>query len=112
MSKSLNPYDFGNNFQLVENCQKISVDDLVRIATKDLKKRIVEAQIEALGINLNLTTTSTRFAGQRLCFQCPVCTKRIRTIYQTVNGSIACRACLGLKYKKRRYKGMIEQSIL
>jgi len=107
MNKLLSPYDLGT-FQTVETSRKVSVDELVRNALKDLKKRLVEAQIEALGIDINITTSKTRFNGERLYFQCPSCNKKVRNLYQTANDRIACRECLGLYYKKQRYKGMIE----
>jgi len=94
--------------ELVETCQKITIDELVRKTSKMLKKQIVEAQIEALGIPIKLTTSKTRFNGERLWFVCPYCSKRIHTLYENLSGNIGCRKCLGLSYKKSRYKGMIE----
>ena len=48
MNNLINPYDLGTS-QIVEDMQRVSINELVRKATKDLKKRIVEAQIETLG---------------------------------------------------------------
>ena len=104
-NNSINQRDLG--FSLVaENCQKIKIEDLVREAKKTLKVRLVEAQIEALGVSLQLTTSKTRFNGERLWFVCPLCSKRVGTLFS--NGSVGCRKCLGLVYKKQRYKGMLE----
>jgi hypothetical protein len=89
--------------------QKVSVDQLVRTATKDLKKRIVESQIDALGANLSLTTSKTRFDGERIWFQCPLCKKRAGVLYGKEE-TFGCRKCLSLVYKGQRFKGMIESS--
>lgn len=108
MNNLLNPYDLGN-YQTVENCQKISVNDLVRIATKNLKKLIIEAQIEALGLSFKLTTSKSRFNGERLWFVCPICSKRAGTLFNdSLRNLTGCRKCLNLLYSKQRYKGMIE----
>jgi len=104
----INQRDLGFS-PIVENCQKISVDELVRKATKNLKKRLVEAQIEALEANVKLTTSRTMFGGERLWFACPLCAKRSGILYQhPIGGTIGCRNCLSLIYKKQRYKGMVE----
>lgn len=109
MNNLINPYDLGT-FLVAENCQKISVNELVRNAQKVVKKRIVEAQIDALGVALSLTTSKTRFGGERLWFVCPGCKNRSGVLYQqSPISTIACRKCLGLVYKKQRYKGMIER---
>lgn len=108
MNNLLSPYDLGKN-ENIENCQKISVNELVRTVSKDLKKRIVEAQIEALGVPVRLTTSRSRFNGERLWFACPICTKRVGTLYYNSSRNITgCRKCLHLLYAKQRFKGMIE----
>ncbi len=108
MYHSINPYDLGDS-QLVEHTQSVSVNSLLRQARKQLKLRLVEAQIEALGITISLTTSRTRFNGERIWFVCPLCEKRVGILYQSPV-LIGCRKCLYLKYKKQRYKGMLEDS--
>lgn len=104
----IKPYDLGK-INLVEHSQKILIDELVRKATKDLKKRIIEAQIEALGIQIAFTTSNTRFNGKRYWFSCPICSKRVGIIYKhSISSQIGCRNCLKIQYKKQRFKGMIE----
>ena len=93
---------------VAENCQKIKVNELVRQATKDLKKRLVETQIESLGVPVALTTSKTRFSGERLWFVCPTCSRRAGVIFRTPANSLGCRRCLCLIYKQQRYKVMIE----
>lgn len=108
MNNLLSPYDLGN-FQTVESCQKLSVNELVRSATKDLKKRIVEAQIEALGMQIKLTTSKSRFNGERLWFACPICAKRAGMLfYDSLQNITGCRKCLNLIYKNQRFKGMLD----
>jgi len=90
----LNPYDLGD-FLVAENCFKIKVDDLVRKAQEGLKIRLLEAQIEALGANINLTTSKTKFNGERIWFVCPNCKKRVGTLYKhSTEEIIGCRICL------------------
>lgn len=108
MNNLISPYDLGVS-QTVEDTQRVSVNELVRKATKDLKKRLVEAQIEALGVSLHLSTSKTRFNGERLWLVCPVCDKKVGTLFN--NGLVACRKCLGLIYRKQRFKGMVEMNI-
>lgn len=107
----INPYDLGKN-NLADSCQKIRIDDLVRMLKKDLKAKIITTQIEALGFKIKLGTSKTRFNGERLWFLCPTCNRRVGTIYQhPISAIIGCRICLGLNYKKQRYKGMTELKI-
>ena len=102
--KMLTPYDLGS-YLVVENCDRLKVDELVAKSLKELKKRLVQAQIEALGVNINLITSRTRFNGQRIWFQCPHCKKRIGTLYKhPIGGVLGCRVCLNLKYKRQRFK--------
>ncbi len=104
----INPYDLGS-FQLADSLQKIHIDELVRRAKKVLKQRLVEAQIESLGIAVRLTISKTRFSGERLWFVCPVCAKRVGTLYRHgLKEIVGCRNCLEVKYRKQRYKGMLE----
>lgn len=93
----------------MEDAQKISINELIRKSKTELKKKLVESQIEALGTNIQLCGTRTRFGGERLWFLCPQCGTRVGTLYShAMKGAVACRQCVGLKYKKQRYKGMIE----
>ena len=110
MGNSLSPYDLGNFF-VAENCQRISVDELVRKANKMLRRRLVEAQIEALGISVQLATSKTLFHGERFWFLCSLCGKRKGVLYRhPAVGLIGCRTCLKLKYIKQRFKVMVEIS--
>ncbi len=107
----LNPYDLGS-FLVVENFEKIKVDDLISKAQKELKRRLLQAQIEVLGVVVNLTTSKTKFNGERFWFACPNCKKRVGALYRhPVVEIIGCRTCFNLKYRKQRFKGMVESSV-
>lgn len=106
----LTPYDLGS-FQIADNCLKIKVDDLVRKAQQGLKIRLLEAQTEALGVTVSFTISKTKFNGKRIWFVCPNCKRRVGTIYKhSTQEIVGCRICLSLRYKKQRFKGMIESS--
>jgi hypothetical protein len=104
----MTPNDLGV-FQTVECHQKINVNDLVRQASKEVKLRLLEGKVEVLGLDLDFTTTKTRLGGERLWFVCPQCGRRVGVIYkQASQEKIGCFRCLNLKYRKQRFKGMLE----
>ena len=104
----INPYDLGNSC-LADYSRRINVDDLVREAKRKLKPELMQSQIETLGVQVKFTTTKTRFNGERLWFLCPICERRIHTLYQhPIQHIVGCRTCLRLVYSKQRFKGMIE----
>lgn len=105
----INPYDLGD-LQLSDTTQKIQIDQLVKQAKKELKFKLVGAQIELLGIVVRFTTSKTRFNGERLWFVCPLCQKRTGVLYRhSLKEMVGCRNCFEIKYRKQRYKGMIEE---
>ncbi len=99
--KTIKPNDLGQN-KIVEWCQKIRVEDYIRQASKDLKKRLIESELEINNIPIKLGTSKTRFGGERFWFICPICQKRIGNLFQ-INNQIACRTCLKLKYKAQNF---------
>lgn len=95
---------------IVDYCQKIDINDLVVEAKKQLKVKLVQSQIETLGVDIALATTKTRFNGERIWLVCPNCKRRSGTLYKNpLNEAVGCRLCLNLFYFKQRYKGMAEQ---
>lgn len=107
----IKPYDLGQ-FQLADHAQKINIDQLVNQAKKDLKISLVQSQIRALGIEIHLTTSKTRFNGKRLWFLCPTCNRRIGTLYKhPLQEKIGCRICLQLYYRKQRFNRMMETKL-
>ncbi|TSC83562.1 MAG: Uncharacterized protein G01um101416_1221 [Microgenomates group bacterium Gr01-1014_16] len=104
----MTPNDLGDFSQVSENCQKISIDELVRLANRQLKQNWIKHRIELAGVGVGLVTSRTRFGGERLWFACPVCGKRVGKLYQNQSRILGCRSCLGIRYAKSRYKGMVE----
>jgi len=92
----------------VEQSQKIRISDLLL----KIKKSVFENSIEISGKNIELTTSKTGNGGTRYWFKCPACLRRSGTLFNTLNGTIGCRVCLNLSYRKQRYKGMVESSLL
>lgn len=96
----------------MEACQKIRIEDLIRKAGGQVKETLIVSQLEAVGVGVELLTSSTRYGGKRMWFKAPCCGRRVGTLYQhPVSKMIGCRKCLGLKYAKQRHKGMIEEQI-
>lgn len=111
MKKTLNPNDFGRK-NLVENCQKIKIDDFLPQCKEKMKKELIKMALKLLGYQVNLTTSRTLFNGVRLWFKCPLCGERVGIIYKhPLSNKIGCRICLRLSYRKRRFKGMIEEQL-
>ncbi|MBI3887580.1 hypothetical protein HY310_00750 [Candidatus Microgenomates bacterium] len=111
MNNLISPYDLGS-LQLVERSEKVSVNDLLRQARSQFKKQFLIANIDILGTKIELTFSKTRFNGERIWFVCPMCNKRAGVLYrQPLVNLIGCRQCLNLRYKKQRYKGMIEAKV-
>jgi len=108
--RTLNPNDLGKKC-LVEECQKIRIEDFLRTYRNKLKELILTSELEVSGLKVELATSKTCYNGIRFWFQCPLCNKRAGVLYRhLLTNEIGCRQCLNLEYRKRRYKGMIEAS--
>lgn len=106
----MKPIDFGKTF-LVEECQKVSITPFSKRAKEQIKATLLSSEIEMAGTRLELTTTPVHFGGTRYWFKCPLCSKRVGTVLvHPISAQTGCRACLGLEYRKRRYKGMVENA--
>jgi len=104
----MKPNDFGKTF-LVEECQKIEINTFLRKAKLKLKEVLINSELTAEGITIDLATSKTGLGGTRYWFRCPVCHKRVGVIFvHAISQKLGCRSCLGLEYRKRRYKGMLE----
>ena len=104
--RMLTPNDLGKNLVL-ENLRKLKIDDYVRGVGGRLKKSLVEAELVVDGVKVELITSNTRFGGKRLWFKCPGCGRRVGVLYKGLS-SVGCRSCLGICYRRERYKGMVE----
>lgn len=91
-----------NNFdkkRLAEDCQKMDMKDLLKLAKERLKRELLSLEIESQGIKTNVTTSITGNGGIRHWFTCPLCKKRKRILYRDLNHAIiGCRNCLKLSY--------------
>ena len=106
--KPLNPNDLGKKY-LVEECQKIRIEDFLKSYRGKLKELVLNSEIDTLGFQINLATSKTCYNGLRFWFECPLCGMRAGVIFKhPLNNKIGCRDCLNLEYRKRRYKGMVE----
>ncbi len=104
----MKPNDLGKTF-LVEECQKININSFVRSAKHNLIKTLISSELDAQGISIELLTSKTGFGGTRYWFKCPLCKQRVGTLFvHAISQNLGCRTCLGLEYRGRRYKGMIE----
>jgi len=94
----------------VESVQNVSINSLVRKAKEEFKLQFIKSHLELGGKQILIDTSKTRFGGSRLWFLCPVCNKRKGVLY-IGNMKVGCRVCLNLKYRRQRYKGMIESNL-
>jgi hypothetical protein len=95
MSNLINPNDLGDFNFPIHNRQCVRISELVRQASKEWKKTFVKSELSVLGVNINLTTSKTRFGGERLWFACPLCNRRAGSLYVDSSGhGVGCRACL------------------
>ena len=80
---------------VTENCQKIKIDDYVRLARISLKRAIVEAHIGLSGQEIKLRQSKTRYGGERIWFECPKCKRRKGVLYRNLhNVMFTCRLCI------------------
>jgi hypothetical protein len=106
--KTMKPNDFGKIF-LVEECQKIEINSFLRDAKLKLKQILINSELDSKGLSILLISTRTGFGGERYWFKCPLCERRSGTLFMhPVSQNLGCRGCLGLEYRKRRFKGMVE----
>lgn len=110
--KILNPNDLGRKC-LVEECQKIRIEDFLKTYRNKLKELVLASELEILGLKIELTTSKTCYNGIRFWFKCPLCKRCAGVLLKhPLTYEIGCRQCLNLEYRKRRYKGMIEGKLL
>lgn len=105
------PNDFGKKF-LVEQCQQVRVDDYIRNLKPKLKASLLASELTVAGMRVELLPSRTGFNGKRFWFSCPLCKRRVGVLLKRpASPVLGCRRCLGLRYRKSRYKGMLEASI-
>lgn len=108
--KKIKPYDSGKIF--TECVEQIDINAMIREFNQKAKIQFIKSQIELDGLNIELTTSKTKF-GERLWFACPECKKRVGKLYKhPTTNTIACRKCNGLYYSSQKYKGMLEEKLI
>jgi len=109
--KPLNPNNSGKKY-LTDQCQSINISTYLRVIKEQLKELLIKSELEADGFNIELVISNTNYNGVRFWFKCPLCGKRVGKLYKhPISQIMGCRGCLGLEYRSRRYKGMVENSI-
>ncbi|MBU0976353.1 hypothetical protein KJ918_06140 [Patescibacteria group bacterium] len=109
--KQLNTNDLGEKY-LVEQCRKIKISEFLLDFKKELKSMVFGSEIDLMGVKIGLITTKPNYGGERIWFECPMCGGRKGVLFKhPISNCVGCRRCLNLEYRKRRYKGMIEEKI-
>ncbi len=109
--KSMIPNNFGKTF-LVDECPRITVSDLLNQSKALLLSMLANESISVSGLPVKLVTSRTGFNGVRYWFSCPRCQRRVAVVFKhPLSNNLGCRTCLGLNYRKRRYKGMVENDL-
>lgn len=104
--------DLGKTF-LVEECDKIEVSNLLREYRVKLKEYFLRSKFEITDVEIRLTTSKTGNCGTRFWFVCPQCEKRVGVLFKhPILSLVGCRQCLNLEYRKRRFKGMLENKVI
>jgi hypothetical protein len=107
----MSPNDLGKTF-LVDECQKININTILKAVKLKLKDALIQSELGIQGITVELITSNTGFGGVRYWFKCPQCKRRVGTLFtHAISQNLGCRSCLGLEYRKCRYKGMVENLI-
>jgi hypothetical protein len=102
--------DYGN---LVEGCRKIRLSDLLRAYRSDVKQILLQSKLDAMGVQIELTTTKINNGGTRFWMKCPLCNRKASVLYvHPLSQLLGCRNCLNLEYRSHRYKGMIENNLM
>lgn len=100
--------DFGKI--LVDECQRIDMNSLVRRAKQLVRETLLENTPTINGVEVKIVTTKVGNGGYRYWFECPECGKRCSSLFRhPLTQTLGCRECLGLKYRKCAKKGMIEE---
>ena len=93
---------------LVEQCQKIKINELVRDLKVEMSMLKLKEKIQLLDQEVGIAYTQCNFGGQRFWFVCPACKKRIGVLYKSpISEAILCRKCHGLSYMKSRFNKMM-----
>jgi hypothetical protein len=101
--------DYGN-FSISGLTTSVIVDDVVKALRSQFEQSLLDNTINVADIEVKLSQSITGNSGHRYWFICPSCGSRVAKLY-CQSPIVACRHCLGIKYRSSRYKGMIESSL-
>jgi len=77
-----------------------------------LKETLLTSELSVFDTPIGFAVSRTGFGGTRHWFACPACERRVGVLFvHPLSNEIGCRLCLGLEYRKRRFKGMVESEI-
>lgn len=106
--KTMSPYDLGKKLT-VEDCSRINISDFLKSYRERIKALILLAHLESVGLQIDLVASKTGYGGARYWFLCPGCKQRIGVLLKhPLSDKVGCRKCIGVEYRKIRYKGMLE----
>jgi hypothetical protein len=104
----MTPNDFGKNIT-VEDCRRFPIRGLVESFKEKTKEAILNAKVMVNRQCVRLDATPLHFGGFRFWFLCPRCSHRIAVLLANpLTEEVGCRACLGVEYRAKRFKGMVE----
>lgn len=90
----------------LEQCPKITIKQFYREIEESLREELLHIKLEGIEI----VKTKANYGWYRKWFACPECRKKVFTLY-TVTNKFVCRTCSWLKYKKQKFKGMLEEKV-
>lgn len=97
---------------LVEDCKRLSIKDFLASSKEKLKKTLLESEIQISGYYVGLDTTEVSGGGTRYWWKCPMCHERKGILFShPYLDLVGCRKCLQLRYRKSRFKNMIESHV-
>ena len=81
-------------------------------AKRQIEETLLVAEVSIFTTPIGFKTSHTAFGGTRHWFACPLCGRRAGVLFvHPITNAIGCRLCLGLDYRKRRFKGMVENAL-
>lgn len=92
----------------LEQCKKITIKDLFDKVEEKLRNELLSIELDWI----ELIKTKANLWWFRYWFKCPVCASKSFNLYKSpITNNLCCRKCSGLKYKKQRFRGMLEEKV-
>lgn len=90
----------------LEQCPKITIKEIMDKVSLAIEKQILDIELEWIEI----IKTKANYGGFRVWFKCPKCNHKVFNLYN-INWNLICRKCSWLKYRKQRFKWMLEEKL-